>query len=133
MSTTVTIGKHEYEIGETTALEELRAYNAFRSGWKQSLGLGDSVSPEAERMVAISAMITSIDGSKVTPQVAFETVLNLPKRESDQLKVHYMQLNELENFFEVLAQLQKSVGNDLSSKNTEDSAGEPAKDSQKAS
>ena len=121
-------------MGEITTKDELNARGIFRSDWQKFYALPSSIKDEGETLACVAYSIKKINEKSVTPQEAFEYVLNIPRKYKDKLVLEYQKRNQSDDFFSLLANLAGiSTNKDLYSQDSEDLAGETQESSQKQS
>jgi len=122
LTKSVKLGKDDLLFSEISIMEELEAKNLYRTTWKSTHHLMAMVDEEGERLACCAFMIKKRNGKDLTPLEAFDYILSLPKKLGDQIRLEFSNMNDVNNFFDIVAQMVKgSSGNDSSSKSSEGS------------
>jgi len=118
----ITIGSDVLTLSEISTLEELEAKTLYRNSWKATHHLMTTVDEEGERLACCAFSVKKVNGKEMTPLASFDYILSLPKKSADRIRIEFTEMNDVNNFFDIVAQMVGStVGKDSSSKNTGDS------------
>lgn len=116
------IGSDTLLLSEISTLEELEAKTLYRNSWKSTHHLLSTIDEEGERLACCAFAIKKVNDKEMTPLGSFDYLLNLPKKSADQIRIEFTNMNDVNNFFDIVAKMvASSSGKDSSSKSTEDS------------
>lgn len=118
----ITIGSDVLTLSEISTLEELEAKTLYRNSWKATHHLLTTVDEEGERLACCAYSIKKVNGKEMTPLASFDYILGIPKKYADRIRIEFTEMNDVNNFFDIVAQMVgNTVGKDTSSKSSEDS------------
>jgi len=120
------------EMKPITVKEELDAKVIYRNHWRDFYGLSGSIADEGELLSCVAFSIKKINDKEITPQDAFKFLLELPKKDKDEIVANYNELNQTESFFLLLARMAgEALKSESSLSSGETLAGKKQEDSEK--
>jgi molecular chaperone DnaK (HSP70) len=118
----IQVGSDKLLLSEISTFEELESKTLYRNSWKATHHLLSTVDDEGERLACCAFSVKKVNDKDMTPLESFEYLLGLPKKSTDQIRIEFTNMNDVNNFFDIVAKMVASTSeNASSSKNTGDS------------